>query len=186
MIKRLVGASLIAMTLLTACGDGDKPAEKPVAAVMKPTDTGYYCSMRMDEHEGPKGQIFVRGQKDPIWVSSVQQIFAFRYSPGEPRNLSAIYVNDMAQVKAWSDPGANDIWIDAEDAYYVVDSSFIGGMGAPDILPFSDEGKAVAFTLTHGGKVMKFNEVPEESAFNYGTTTFGPSGDADTPPGAQH
>lgn len=159
-LGRLLSASVLASLLLTACGDSQEAETKPVAHVMEPTDTGYYCSMRMDEHVGPKGQIHINGKPEPLWVSAVQQVFAFRYSPGEPRNLSAIYVNDMAAIKDWSDPGANDIWIDAHTAYYVVGSDFVGGMGAPDILPFSDEKKAQAFTLTHGGKVMRFDEVP--------------------------
>lgn len=179
MMKRLLVAGLASLLLLTACGDKKETVTKPVAQQMQGTDIGYYCTMRMDEHDGPKGQIHITGQDKPLWVSSIDQVFAFRYSPEEPKNVSAIYVNDMGAVNDWKAPGANDVWIDAETAYYVVGSDFIGGMGMVDILPFSDEKKAQTFALSRGGKVMRFNEVPEESAFNTGSMTFGPDGTMD-------
>lgn len=179
MMKRLLAAGFASLLLLTACGDKKETVTKPVAQQMQGTDIGYYCTMRMDEHDGPKGQIHITGQDKPLWVSSIDQVFAFRYSPEEPKNVSAIYVNDMGAVNDWKAPGANDVWIDAETAYYVVGSDFIGGMGMVDILPFSDEKKAQTFALSRGGKVMRFNEVPEESAFNTGSMTFGPDGTMD-------
>ncbi len=179
MMKRLLVAGLASLLLLTACGDKKETVTKTVAQQMQGTDIGYYCTMRMDEHDGPKGQIHITGQDKPLWVSSIDQVFAFRYSPEEPKNVSAIYVNDMGAVNDWKAPGANDVWIDAETAYYVVGSDFIGGMGMVDILPFSDEKKAQTFALSRGGKVMRFNEVPEESAFNTGSMTFGPDGTMD-------
>ena len=179
MMKRLLAAGFASLLLLTACGDSKEQVSKPVAQQMQGTDIGYYCTMRMDEHHGPKGQIHITGQDKPIWVSSIDQVFAFRYSPEEPKNVSAIYVNDMGEGVDWTAAGANDVWIDAEIAYYVGGSDFIGGMGMVDILPFSDEKKAQTFALSRGGKVMRFNEVPQESAFNTGSMTFGPDGTMD-------
>ena len=42
-------------------------------------------------------------------------------------------------------PNADTEWIDAKKAYYVIESSFIGGMGAEDALPFADKAQAEKF-----------------------------------------
>ena len=55
--------------------------------------------------------------------------------------------------------------MDAYQAYYVIESRFIGGMGAEDALPFADKAQAEAFAAKNGGKVVAFNEMPEEYIF---------------------
>ena len=49
--------------------------------------------------------------------------------------------------------GAPDpaVWIDARQAYYVIEGGYIGGMGAEDAMPFSDQARAQDFARRHGG-----------------------------------
>jgi copper chaperone NosL len=72
-----------------------------------------------------------------------------------------LFVNDMGNAVSWNEPGT-DNWIDANDAYFVVGSDAIGGMGAPEIAPFGDLLKAEQFIQVHGGNVMRLTEIPAE------------------------
>lgn len=158
-------ATLSAVLLaLSACG-GDEPAAPPPAPqAVSAEAVGHYCGMMLLDHAGPKGQIFVKGRAAPVWFSSIKQVFAYTLLPEEPKGLAAIYVNDMA---AAGPDGAADLksWVDARQAFYVINSSFIGGMGAEDAMPFSDQARAQAFAQTHGGRVVRFAEVPEDYVF---------------------
>nr|MBP6705996.1 nitrous oxide reductase accessory protein NosL [Achromobacter sp.] len=98
------------------------------------------------------------------WFSSIKQVFAYTMLPEEPKGLLAVYVNDMATASA---DGAPDpaVWIDARQAYYVIEGGYIGGMGAEDAMPFSDQARAQDFARRHGGRVAAFSEVPERYVF---------------------
>ncbi|MBV7502151.1 MULTISPECIES: nitrous oxide reductase accessory protein NosL [unclassified Achromobacter] len=149
---------------VSACG-GDEPAAPPPAPQAVSADAvGHYCGMMLLDHAGPKGQIFVKGRAAPVWFSSIKQVFAYTLLPEEPKGLAAIYVNDMA---AAGPDGAADLkaWVDARQAFYVINSSFIGGMGAEDAIPFSDQTRALAFAQSHGGRVVRFADVPEDYVF---------------------
>ena len=39
--------------------------------------------MVLNDHAGPKGQIFVR-RAGPVWFSSIKQVFAYTMLPEEP------------------------------------------------------------------------------------------------------
>lgn len=156
-----IGAIMLA---LSACG-GDEPAAPPPAPHAVSADAvGHYCGMMLKDHAGPKGQIFVKGRAAPVWFSSIKQVFAYTRLPEEPKGLAAIYVNDMAAAgpDGAADPKA---WVDARQAFYVIGSSFLGGMGAEDAMPFSDQARALAFAQTHGGRVVRFADVPEDYVF---------------------
>ncbi|MCU6620020.1 nitrous oxide reductase accessory protein NosL [Achromobacter sp. 77] len=152
------------MLALSACG-GDEPAAPPPAPQAVTADAvGHYCGMMLKDHAGPKGQIFVKGRAAPVWFSSIKQVFAYTRLPEEPKGLAALYVNDMAAAgpDGAADPKA---WVDAREAFYVIGSSFLGGMGAEDAMPFSDQARAIAFAQAHGGRVVRFADVPEDYVF---------------------
>ncbi|MDH1177306.1 nitrous oxide reductase accessory protein NosL [Achromobacter mucicolens] len=152
------------MLAISACG-GDEPAAPPPAPQAVSADAvGHYCGMMLKDHAGPKGQIFVKGRAAPVWFSSIKQVFAYTRLPEEPKGLAAIYVNDMAAAgpDGAADPKA---WVDAREAFYVIGSSFLGGMGAEDAMPFSDQTRAIAFAQAHGGRVVRFADVPEDYVF---------------------
>ena len=156
-------ASIVITLALAACGQTttSAPAELPKAQVITEHSKGYYCTMNLAEHNGPKAQIFLDSKpNEPLWFSTVTQIFGFVQHPGEPKDIAAIYVSDMGAVADWNTPNS-DVWIDAKTAYYVIDSQFVGGMGTADALPFADASKAQAYAQQHGGKVVTFDTMPE-------------------------
>ncbi len=168
MKRSFLNAMVLAAVLLAGCGSEGGPASAPPAPrVITAEAVGHYCSMNLFEHQGPKGQIHVNGASEPVWFSTIQQVFAYTLLPEEPKGLSAIYVNDMGAVSDWSQKGANDIWIDGYKAFYVIESQFVGGMGGEDALPFADETKAKAFTNAYGGRVVTFETMPETYILNY-------------------
>ncbi|MDY0272304.1 MAG: nitrous oxide reductase accessory protein NosL [Advenella sp.] len=169
MKRSFLGGIMLMGILLAGCGnEGGQASVSPEPRVITAEAVGHYCSMNLFEHQGPKGQIHVNGASEPVWFSTIQQVFAYTLLPEEPKGLSAIYVNDMGAVGDWSQKGANDIWIDGYKAFYVIESRFVGGMGGEDALPFSDQARAQAFSEEHGGRVVTFDTMPEEYILNYG------------------
>ncbi|GAA4417185.1 nosL protein [Advenella faeciporci] len=168
-MKRLLFSGILLVSaLLAGCGNDSGQSENPPAPLAVTSDAiGHYCSMGMLEHAGPKGQIFVRGSDKPVWFSTIQQVFAYTLLPEEPKGLSALYVNDAGAVSDWNQPGANEHWIDARKAFYVIESRFVGGMGVEDAMPFSDEAKARNFVEKHGGRIVTFSTMPEDYILNY-------------------
>jgi copper chaperone NosL len=76
----------------------------------------------------------------------------------------AIYVNDMGRA-SWEKPEAGT-WIDARNAWFVVGSNKVGGMGAPEAVSFAAKTDAHAFAGKHGGQVVTFDGVPRDYVLN--------------------
>ena len=164
-MKKIIVLFLVA-TLAACSQNADAPKVAPKPQVINDASKGYYCTMNLNEHNGGKAQIFLESKADtPIWFSTINQAIGFTRHPGEPKDIAAIYVTDMAQVKDWNAPNADNAWIDAKTAYYVINSKFIGGMGTEDALPFSTQSAAEAFVKQHGGEIVAFDAVPD--AFIY-------------------
>lgn len=155
---RLVAAAMIAM--LAGCGE-EEQAQAPPAQELTRDAVGHYCGMIVADHPGPKAQVFVKGLDEPIWFTSVRDAVAFTILPDEPKAISAIYVNDMAQATSWDAPEPGT-WIEARAARFVIGSSRRGGMGAPEAVPFSREDAAAAFVTQYGGRVVPFDGIPQE------------------------
>ena len=151
--------ALIFIILLTAC-EKSQPVEVPPAQTLTREANGYYCLMTVVNHNGPKGQIILSDKKQALWFTSVRDTIAFTLSPEEPKNIAAIYVNDMTDAN-WDNPGA-DNWIDARKAWYVLESNLSGGMGAAEAVPFATKEGAESFRTKQGGKVYAFASIPEE------------------------
>ena len=149
---------LLLSVFLVAC-EKAPPVEVPVAQTLTREANGYYCLMTVTNHDGPKGQIILDDGK-VLWFTSVRDTVSFTLSPEEPKNIAAIYVNDMAEAD-WKKPGL-DNWIDAYTAWYVLGSDKAGGMGTPETVPFSTKAKAEVFVTKHGGTIHKFDAIPKE------------------------
>ena len=159
-MRLFLPATLVAFMVIAGCSDdGEIEIPKPVA--LTETAIGHYCGMNVLEHPGPKGQVMLGQIPEPIWFSSARDLVAFTMLPEEPKNISAIYVSDMAKAPSWETPGA-DNWVDARQAFYVVGSSVRGGMGAPETVPFSTEGAAAEFAENNGGRVVGFADIPRD------------------------
>jgi len=151
---------LSALSLLTMACDKPRHADIPLPQVLTRDASGYYCLMTVLNHKGPKGQIILDDKADALWFTSVRDTIAFTLSPEEPKNIAAIYVNDMAAAD-WNNPGENN-WIDARKAWYVIGSERQGGMGAPEAVPFSSEVQARDFVQKYGGRVVDFTSIPRD------------------------
>lgn len=164
MIVRLILPLLAVLMIslsLSACSDKPTESEPPVAMDAPEDATGYYCGMLLPEHEGPKGQIHLASRADrPIWFTSVHDTIVFTRLPEEPRDITAVYVHDMGQNNDWDNPA--DLWVAASEAYFVIDSDRLGGMGMPEAVPFSEEQDAHAFIAQHGGTLVRLDDIPDE------------------------
>jgi copper chaperone NosL len=121
---------------------------------------GYFCQMTVVEHTGPKGQVILADREQPLWFVSVRDTLVFTTLPGEPKNISAIYVTDMGRAD-WDNPQPGT-WLDAHQAWYVVNSDRTGGMGAPEIVPFGTKEDAERFISRHGGAIVAFDAIDRE------------------------
>ena len=162
-----MAAALLSLgVLLSACGDGseNKETPPPPQAAIPRDAVGHYCGMFLFEHKGPKGQIWLRDVDTPVWFSTIREVFAYTLSPEEPKTVVAIYVQDMAKMHA-EGQFPEQAWINARDAWYVIKSRYVGGMGAQDAFPFGAEAAAQAFQHQHGGDVVRFDTMPEDYIF---------------------
>ncbi len=157
---------LAALLLLSACAEDDPQlaAKAPVPSALTRDAIGYYCNMIVVDHLGPKGQVHISGRDEPVWFTSVRDTIVYTMLPEEPKNIAAIYVNDMGRAN-WERPGA-DTWIDARKAWYVIGSNKVGGMGAPEAVPFAEKTDAASFAERHGGQVVAFTVVPRDYVLN--------------------
>lgn len=155
-----VAVVVVALAAAAGCDRRSAQAPRPSPSEVLAEATGYYCGMRLAEHEGPKGQLYLASRSEPIWFSSVRDTIAFTRLPEEPRDIAAIYVNDMGRARNWAQPEPGT-WIDARKAWFVIDSDVRGGMGAPEAVPFSDPAAAEAFQAQHRGRVVQLADVPD-------------------------
>ena len=184
MRKSFVTAALIA-SLLGACSEQDPTRVSSTPAPVKLTrdDIGYYCNMIVADHLGPKGQIHIAGRSEPVWFSSARDAIVFTLLPEEPKNITAIYVNDMGRA-SWERPEPGT-WIDAREAWYVIGSDKRGGMGAPEAVPFAAKTDAESFVGRHGGTVVAFDRVPRDYVLEDGSANM-QAGTMHGPEHAQH
>lgn len=159
-MKRL----LIAITLLVLAGCKEEAAQDVSALPLTAEAVGHFCQMNLLEHDGPKAQVHLTGLPGtPLFFSQVRDAIAYQRMPEQSYEILAIWVNDMGATGAtWAVPGQAN-WILAEDATYVVGSRAMGGMGTPEIVPFSDPEKASSFAQANGGAVMHLAEIPDDT-----------------------
>lgn len=158
---------IIAFALLLSACKAEK-SELPVAIEMTPAAVGFYCQMDLLNHDGPKGQIHLDGMGAPLFFSQVKDAIAYFHMPEQNFAVQVMYVQDMANAKDWSQPGA---WIPAVEAYYVIDSDQMGGMGAPEFVPFSEEKAATEFMEAHGGRLLHYAQIKAEDVLGSTETT---------------
>jgi len=151
-------SALLLVFFLVAC-EKTPPVEMLAAQKLTREANGYYCLMTVLNHKGPKGQIILSDKK-VLWFTSVRDTISFTLLPEEPKNIAAIYVNDMTDAD-WDNPGV-DNWINAHNVWYVLGSDRSGGMGAPEAIPFATKEKAELFTRKQGGAVYTFDSIPKE------------------------
>tara|TARA_B100000446_G_scaffold107053_1_gene100110 strand:+ start:8683 stop:9240 length:558 start_codon:yes stop_codon:yes gene_type:complete len=148
--------ALCFIVLLSGCEKETLPT--PDAKNISGEEIGYFCRMLVVNHRGPKGQVHLRNTAEPLWFTSVRDTIAFTLMPGEPKSITAIYVNDMEQMSLDSLQPSSD-WLNASEAWFVIDSDAIGGMGMPELVPFANETAASHFRAQHGGQLIRLTDI---------------------------
>ena len=151
---------LSAALILSACRPDVAAVPDPVP--MTAEAVGYFCQMNLLEHQGPKAQVHLKSFPHPLFFSQVRDAIAYQRMPEQSGEIVAIHVSDMgADGASWADPGASN-WIAAKDAIYVTGSRQRGGMGAAELVPFSDPEKARAFAATYGGELRELSQIRDD------------------------
>lgn len=153
---------IFALLVVTACKEEVVQDTSPVPLTVEAV--GHFCQMNLFEHDGPKAQAHLAGlPRMPLFFSQVRDVVAYIRLPEQTHEVLTIWVNDMgAPAATWAVPGT-DNWIAARDAIYVVGSRVTGGMGAPELVPFSGTEKAAAFAALNGGQLMRLDEIPDDA-----------------------
>lgn len=149
------------LALLAACRE--EVAEVPQPVEMTEEALSHFCQMNVSEHGGPKGQVHLEGQPEPLFFAQVRDLVAYLKSPERDARVLATYVSDMASAPSWESPGT-DNWTDASTALFVVGAGVAGGMGAPEIVPFAARPGAEAFVSQYGGEILTLDEIPDAAA----------------------
>ena len=149
---------LIVCFTLIACKD--EQAKIPDPVLITDQDVSYCCQMTVLDHEGPKGQIHLKGQSTPLFFTQVRDVVAYLKVSERDAEILAIYVSDMGVAPSWADMG-QDNWIDINAAHMVVGAGVQGGMGAPEIVPFANADDAQKFITQNGGMMMSLADIPE-------------------------
>ena len=163
MIAKKIASLLFVGGFLLGCDTS--VATLPTPETLTELATGNYCGMILTEHDGPKAQLFEKGNNTAIWFSAVRDALAYTRLPGEGQSVVAIYVHDMGKAQSWERPQNDGIWILASEAHYVIDSEKRGGMGMLEVVPFGDKEKALQFTKNFGGEVVAFADIPTNRLF---------------------
>jgi copper chaperone NosL len=152
---------VLLVTTLAACSV-EETAERPDPQTLTREAIGYFCGMIVADHAGPKGQVILRGKPAALWFSSVRDTLAFTRLPEETTLVGAVYVTDLSRASDWSHSG-DEAWIDIHEAIYVVGGRRRGGMGAPEVAPFSIRSDAETFASHFGGALMSLDEIPDDA-----------------------
>lgn len=157
---RIACCLVIFSLLLGGCNKPPEEAPPPPAPLTR-DDTGYFCGMIVEDHAGPKSQVFLEGQSRPLWFTTARDGIAFTRLPEETRPVSILYVSAV-DLGGWDNPEADPAnMIEASAAWFVISSGQRGSMGAPEAIPFSSEQAARTFADEHGGTVVKFADIPD-------------------------
>ena len=166
MMRRIRLVSLFLFGLVVGgCNSQEVSVAVPEPAELEGDEIGYYCNMIVETHRGPKGQVFLADREQPLWFTSARDTIAFTMLPEEPKNISAVYVSDMGKA-SWDHPEPGT-WVEARSAWYVVGSGKVGGMGAPEPVPFTEKTKAEAFQAQYGGRVLNFEQIPQDEILSF-------------------
>ncbi len=150
--------ALALVSVLAACNP-DQKAALPQPQEPGSDAVGTICGMNLNEHHGPKGQVFVSDGDQPFWFSSVRDAFTWLLvDDGLGKTVAAIYVNDMGKATDWANPQPGT-WVEARHAWFVVASDRVGGMGGAELVPFGERAQADHFAAQHGGRVLAFQQI---------------------------
>lgn len=174
-MKTMVRIFVIPLLFVFLMGCQENTAALPEPAALTEEAVGVYCGMILTEHAGPKAQVFEKYKKDPHWFTSVRDAINYLTLPGEAQDAVVVYVHDMGRASSWEKPQKDGIWITANEAFFVVGSRKLGGMGMPELVPFGKKEQAEIFAAEHGGRVTQIADITTEDLIAEAPDQFDPS-----------
>ncbi|XKE45391.1 nitrous oxide reductase accessory protein NosL [Halomonas organivorans] len=147
---------LLLMLALAGCGGDPSPPALAAPAPIASGDSCHVCGMLITEHPGPKGEAFLDGAERPRKFCSTLELFVFLAQPENASRLSHAYVHDIGTT-TWDRP-ADEAFIRAEEAWYVVGHDRRGSMGHT-LASFAGRDDADAFRDAHGGEVIAYADI---------------------------
>ncbi len=144
---------LVLLLFMAACSKSDKPVDiKPIK--LDRSISCAVCGMIPVDFPGAKAQIHYKtGEVDSFCCT--QEMFTFYLQPDRPKNITAVFVNNMGKAD-WNHPERH--WISAEEAHYVLGGDVMGPMGET-LVPFLELSDARSYVEDHGGKIVRFDDV---------------------------
>ena len=149
-------------------------AETPDPVGLTDSDACDVCGMIIPHHPGPSAEVFYRnkdpsGHDNPARFDSTWEAFEYDFQRRDQGwSRAAFYVTDYSTVdyEVSTDGGQTlisthpeaEAFADATDVAFVVASSVEGAMGR-DLIAFSAESDARAFSDEYGGELARFGEV---------------------------
>ena len=167
--------ALALILLLAACKE--EVVEIPAPVAMTDDALGHFCMMALADMDGPKAQIHLNGMPDPIFFAQVRDGVAYLKEPEKTLEITAFYVSDLSVAPSWDAPGIAN-WLPASEAYFVVGAEVTGGMGAPELAPFSNAEDAEAFAAENGGTVLRLADIPADAVLGAVETVAADGGDS--------
>lgn len=84
---------------------------------------------------------------------------AYLKEPEKTQEITAFDVNNLSVAPSCEEPGKTN-WILASEAFFDVGANVTGGMGAPELAPFSVEAGALEVAAKRGRKIMTLADIP--------------------------
>lgn len=152
----LITILLITLLLWGCSGEAEQTASGPDK--MSRADDCHICGMIVLDQQGPKGQARLQGRDKPAYFCSTTDLMAFLFQPDSPAIVREAWVHDMHNANWQSPENHSRAYLNAYQAWYVLDHDLRGAMGHT-LAPFSSQEHAEAFVADHGGRVLRFEEI---------------------------
>lgn len=151
----LIALTIIIISSLIVFTNIKKKTDKEILPInINSTHTCTFDSMTLIEYNGPKAQIVWKDKKRSYYCEA-REIFYEITDNIKNKQIKKIFVQDFSNLE-WGSYINN--WIEAEKAYYVIDSTKDGAMGVTYV-PFSNLDCAKNFMKKYGGKILNYKSI---------------------------
>jgi copper chaperone NosL len=152
-----IPAIVIILAVLCTASCAREAAERPAAIEFNRSHACSACGMIIVDFPGAKGQIHYENSRMDAFCSTLDML-TFYLQPDRPKNIAAIYVNDMARAD-WEHP--KGYWTDAAKAFFIYGGDIMGPMGEA-MVPFAQKKDAEDYIKKHGGRIVMLEQVTME------------------------
>ena len=169
-IKTIIPLITILALWLSGCSGESQPKESGPEAMTR-ADTCHVCGMIVLDQQGPKGQARVSVTPARLNFCSTSDLMAFLFQPDSRTIVREAWVHNMHGADWQSPPNHADAYLNAFEAWYVLDHDRRGAMGHT-LAPFASQAQAEAFIAQHGGRVLRFDEIDMDLIVNMASYAF--------------